>query len=197
MNAQTTAPAPPRTPPKSPTTTAPAPFAIVTSGQTGVAIAGLCVARTYNIATGGTAAKGWRTEHGRILELEGYGLIQHQNDNYGEIETINAKAADAILMFRQVKDSAPLKALESSLSEHQIPCLVNPDLDPIAKCLFAERPTRIHIAGNSETECPGIGWRIYLHLGKALRQAGLSPDKRMARRDNNPLLNKIPRPPSE
>ena len=171
----------------------PTPFAVITSGQTGAGIAALCVARAFHVATGGTAPRGWRIEQGSAPELQSYGLVQSQSDDYEAAHRANVEAADAILLFRSAK-TEQLDAIEALAAEREVPVVINPKVEGIAGHLTEARPSRLFIAGNTEAEAEHIGWRLYLHIGKGFRQAGLAPDTRMVG-NANPLLKRLPRPP--
>lgn len=172
-----------------------APFSLICAGQTGAAMAALCAARVFHIATGGIAPKGWRTAGGSAPELATYCLVEAQSPESGPALEANVTASDMTWVFRTAAD-ADTELVRATCEAKGIPCHINPNVEEISALLAGGRPLRVHVAGGSETDSPGIGWRIYVHLGNAFKSCGLTPDRRM-QGDANPLLRHLPKPVQE
>lgn len=135
-------------------------FKIISGGQTGVDQLALVRARDAGLPTGGTAPKGFVTEHGAYRELGTiFGLVEHSSPNYPPRTTENIKAAHLTVIFTSnPKDTAVSLCAQkggSALTAKTCaklgkPYLVNPQVPEIllaASAACAEDTCVINIAG--------------------------------------------------
>lgn len=142
---------------------------VISGGQTGADQGGLYAARDRNIATGGWAPRGYRTENGSEVELlKGFGLKEASSSNYTWRTEMNVRDSDLTLLFAtKPTSSGSLKTMEYCLSLGKPFFFVKTlhvtesKLAKLIKYYFMdyyeqERPLVLNIAGNRESVSPGI-----------------------------------------
>lgn len=134
---------------------------IISGGNTGVDQAALHAARSLGLQTGGCAPKGWRTEAGPAPWLADYGLHEHTSEWDYEARTLaNVRAADATLIIG--RRSRGSNVTERLCQQEQKPYLwvfasTKASVARVRLWLVRTKPAVLLIAGNRESNAPGIG----------------------------------------
>jgi hypothetical protein len=134
---------------------------IISGGQTGADRAGLDAAKELGIRTGGFCPKGYLTEDGEDMTLKKLGLKQTGNAKF-EIRTVkNVTAGDGTVIFcrtderkRIIGDGTQL-TYDTAIKKNK-PVIVNPDKRKFLKWLEENGIKVLNIAGNRESQYPGI-----------------------------------------
>lgn len=156
---------------------------VISGGQTGADTAGLKAAASIGIPTGGTAPKGYRTECGSNRALADYGLREHASFKYPPRTARNVADADATLILAAKLDAG--SALTQDLCRrmdkpafHLKPAdLADPrslaeTMEWLARLHGAKgSPLTLNIAGNRESQSPGIGRAAEVFLLELFRRA--------------------------
>lgn len=142
---------------------------VISGGQTGADQAGLFAARESNIATGGWAPKGWRTDDGSSPWLADYGLEEHSSSAYPPRTRTNVSQSDLTLIFGN--SSSPGCTLtkrccnELNKPFELIKHFSGSEMDKIILRLDSLPDNlTINIAGNREKSLPGIGEKTKMFL---------------------------------
>lgn len=144
-------------------------FKVISGGQTGVDKIGLMVARILGIKTGGTAPKGWRTEDGPDLSLEGFGLVESSSRSYALRTSKNIKDADFTVVFGDVNSAGSLFTIRECKDQGK-PCVTNPDALTLARLLRSKNVQVLNVAGNRGSKLSDAQWHdIHDTLYTALR----------------------------
>jgi hypothetical protein len=138
---------------------------VISGGQTGADIGGIVGARRVGIATGGFAPKGWKTEKGPKPELADYGLVEHESTDYAARTVANVNLADATLIFSRNVNSPGTRKTLSAAIHHNKPhlCLDPGDINAekeVHEFLEKHHPVILNIAGNRESQSPGISKQV-------------------------------------
>jgi hypothetical protein len=162
---------------------------IISGGQTGADQGALRAAKSLGLQTGGFAPRGFATEDGYLpaLAVE-FGLQEHSSSRYPARTQSNVLAADATLMVGQM--TSPGSALtRRNAYRYDKPLFVVPWPAPNAATgaatgAFAQLPSAdflkwlsdnrveiLNVAGNRESQNPGIGNATLFFLLVNLRQA--------------------------
>ena len=154
---------------------------IISGGQTGADAAGLRAAAKIGIPTGGTAPKGYRTERGPDPALADYGLRQHASWKYPPRTAQNVADADATLILAARLDtgSALTRDLCRRMNKPVFHVAPADFADPRSLAAIVDWLVRVHaakggpltlnIAGNRESQSPGIGRAAEAFLDKLFR----------------------------
>lgn len=137
---------------------------VISGGQTGADQGALFGARDCNIATGGVAPQGWRTDVGPAPWLASFGLYEHTNSRYDSRTAENVRISDGTLWFgRPIEASAGGLCTQRAAKLYGKPLIPvqwpAPDADwgRIAIETAAKLDFRVlNIAGNRERLNPGI-----------------------------------------
>lgn len=138
------------------------PLKIISGGQTGVDIGALVGAKRSGIPTGGTAPKGFETEHGpKPAELKPFRLVECDIPGYPPRTKANVCNSDATLILSKNQKSRGTISTKNYCITYQKPYLVispyaNDAVDKIRYFLATHRPNVLNIAGNRESIAPGI-----------------------------------------
>jgi Circularly permutated YpsA SLOG family len=153
---------------------------IVSGGQTGADLGALIAARDLRIPTGGFAPKGWLTEDGpQEALLRSFGLIECEEDGYPPRTRRNVIHSDGTLLVGEYQSGGSqltykiAKELKKPLFLFACATHATPDAIRIAE--FRDWIRRydvktLNVAGNRESEMPGIGEFTRAVLLQALRQ---------------------------
>jgi len=149
---------------------------IISGGQYGADMGGLCAARANGIETGGCAAKGFKTEDGDNTNLASvYNLIDKGFD-YARRTEENVLRSDITLVFADKLDSPGTKKTIELCKIIGRPCIVNPPafavrdiIRPMQEILSEESTFTINVAGNRESVAPGIQKRTTNVLNSAFK----------------------------
>lgn len=129
---------------------------IISGGQSGIDQIGLICARMCNIPTGGTAPKGYRTEHGSKYELRDlYDLKESHDWRYGPRTEKNVMDADATILFGDM-NSAGSKMTLMYIHNHKKPYLTNPTSNELVDLIKANNIEILNIAGNRGTKLSAV-----------------------------------------
>lgn len=158
--------------------TAPAPVILVLSGgQTGADQGGLLGARDAGVATGGTAPKGWRTQDGPAPWLAGFGLVEGRSAAYAARTRANVEAADGTVLFgAPLSKGSALTArccLDIGKPLLRLPydsqrADVEATAERLAEWLRAHEIRILNVAGNRESDDPGLGAYVREVIFRAL-----------------------------
>jgi hypothetical protein len=134
---------------------------LISGGQTGADISIVRVGRNLNIPIGGIVPKGWVTETGPDLSLEGFGFVQSDTVDYASRTKRNIDDSDATLIFATDPESDGTRlTVDHALAIGKPHLLVDPfEPDAIAAVrnwLDTVRPAILNVAGNRESKSPGI-----------------------------------------
>jgi hypothetical protein len=108
---------------------------------------------------------GWLTEKGSKPGLAGFGLIEHASPEYAARTVKNVKLADVTLIFSRNVGSPGTKKTLSAAKRHNKPYLC---IDPgvlnadtkVREFLEKHRPVVVNVAGNRESQSPGISKQV-------------------------------------
>ena len=135
---------------------------IISGGQTGADIAGLKVAKKYEIQTGGYMPKGYKTLEGNKPEYKDtYSMKETNTPYYGYRTELNARESDCTIWFGENKKSSGRTCTFNAIKKHNKPHMdidINkfPSIDQVVEWITTNKYNIINIAGNSETTTPGI-----------------------------------------
>jgi hypothetical protein len=137
---------------------------IISGGQTGAGQAGLQTARRLGLATGGFMPLGFRTETGPRPDLAvTYGLEEIASHHYAKRTKCNVLLSDATVVFGTT-DSPGSYLTVKLCRQLGKPCLPLPrDLavslaaDRLRHWLRGNAVVTLNVAGNRESQSPGIG----------------------------------------
>jgi Circularly permutated YpsA SLOG family len=154
---------------------------IISGGQTGADLGALLAARGLGIPSGGYAPKGWLTENGpREKHLQSFGLIECEEDGYPARTRRNIENSDGTLLVGpHARGGSRLTyKVAKQLNEplFLVACwkqaVVKPDdprLEEFRSWLERHQIQVLNVAGNRESETPGIGEFTRRFLENALR----------------------------
>jgi len=154
---------------------------IVSGGQTGADLGALIAARDLRIPTGGFAPKGWLTEDGpQEALLRSFGLIECEEDGYPPRTRRNVVHSDGTLLVGEYQSGGSQLTYKIA-KELKKPLFLlackNPHATPNADRIAEFRDwirrydiKTLNVAGNRESEMPGIGEFTRAVLLQALRQ---------------------------
>ena len=154
---------------------------IISGGQTGADHGALLAARDVGIASGGVAPKGWLTENGaEETLLRGFGLVECEVSGYPARTRQNVAAADGTLLIGQYQTGGSkltydfARQLKKPFFAVAFPIAtdVTPESLPVQE--FRSWLQRfdirvLNVAGNRESEAPGIREFSRMFLVTALR----------------------------
>jgi Circularly permutated YpsA SLOG family len=150
---------------------------IVSGGQTGADQAGWRAAAAFGVPTGGWMPKGFLTEDGPRPEIaDQYGATEMPTDSALARTERNVQDSDATLWFGETTTSGAQATVGACLQSGK-PCLpVYPgaSFEPahVATWITENRIRTLNVAGNRESDEPGIGERVERLLGAVLQQLG-------------------------
>jgi Circularly permutated YpsA SLOG family len=140
---------------------------IISGGQTGADIAGLKFAKDYGISTGGWAPQNYMTENGPMPKLKNlYGLMEHEG-NFNDRTIQNVMESDGTLLFINNRSRGSMLTFQTCQKENK-PYIINPSIDEFIKWLFDNDIKNLNIAGDRESDSPGIEQEVYNFLLEAL-----------------------------
>lgn len=133
---------------------------IISGGQSGADMGGLLAAERLGIPTGGTAAKGYRTENGPALVLrDRFGLRESRVANYSDRTLQNVADSDGTVIVAPAADSPGTVQTIKFCERIGRPYLLC-DFETLPVCLshfIRKHNIRIlNVAGNRESVAPGI-----------------------------------------
>jgi Circularly permutated YpsA SLOG family len=152
---------------------------IISGGQTGADIGGLSAAREIGISTGGFAPLGWMTESGPNEGLlRSFGLKECEEDGYPARTRLNVANSDGTLLVGDYRIGGTRLTYEIAQGLNK-PIFLLPYSKPAPEVdtrlmqfrdwLVATSVQVLNVAGNRESEAPGIAEFARLFLVEALR----------------------------
>ena len=147
---------------------------LISGGQTGADSSIIAVGERLGIPIGGNVPRGWRTERGPNPRLKALGFTESDNQDYASRTRKNIEHSDATLIFATDPGSDGTQLTIDHAEEINKPSLVLNPFDPAAvdttaRWLQATRPTVLNVAGNRESNSPGIARQAEQVLHAALR----------------------------
>jgi len=149
---------------------------VISGGQTGADRAGLDAAAALGLPTGGQAPAGFWTESGADPSLERLGLAAGGSPEFRTER--NVLDADATVIFCLRAPAAGSELTRALTLRHRKPAIV---LDPwapdaaraLVEFLRAQAPTVLNVAGDRESQSPGIYRRVRELLATVLAAVAL------------------------
>ena len=149
---------------------------VISGGQTGADRAGLDAAAALGLPTGGHAPAGFWTESGADPDLERLGLTAGGSPEFRTER--NVLDADATVIFAPRAPAGGSELTRALTLRHRKPAIV---LDPwapgaaraLVEFLVAQAPTVLNVAGDRESQSPGIYRRVRELLTTALASVAL------------------------
>jgi hypothetical protein len=158
------------------------PRKIISGGQTGADTGGLVAARELGIESGGTAPHGWLTEDGpRESQLRAFGLLECAEDGFPARTRRNLVDSNGTLLVGHYRSGG-------SRLTYDVARVLS---KPLFHISFPERRDRteefrdwlekhdvvvLNVAGNRESQSPGIAEFTRDFLVRALRPARIQAD---------------------
>jgi hypothetical protein len=148
---------------------------IVTCGQTGADQAAWRAAKAFGVPTGGWMPKGFLTEDGPRPEFaQQFGAAEMPTECHTRGTEQNVQNSDATLWLGETTTSSA-QATVWACQRYTKPCLpIYPSatFEPahVARWISMNDIRTLHVAGNRETDEPGIGDRAERFLVKVLQE---------------------------
>jgi hypothetical protein len=143
---------------------------IISGGQTGADWAGLEAAKALGIPTGGTAPKGYRTEHGPAPALGTvFGLIESHSTNYLHRTAENIRNSDATVIFGITTSPGSRQTIAIAASQNK-PLIINPSAAELREFIINHEVKVLNVAGNRASVNPKVTALTYNTLIAALKE---------------------------
>jgi Circularly permutated YpsA SLOG family len=152
---------------------------IISGGQTGADMGGLTAGRELGIPTGGVAPKGWFTENGPQEELlRSFGLTECEEEGFPARTRRNVRDASGTLLVGEHRtggskltrhSAVQLKKPLFLLSFPNVAELDDGQIEKFQNWLRQHQIQVLNVAGNRESQSPGIAEFTRLFLLRALR----------------------------
>ena len=135
---------------------------IISGGQTGADVGGLLAARELGIETGGIAPKGWLTEDGpQEVLLRSFGLTECEEEGFPARTRRNVADSSGTLLIGQYRTGGSRLTFEVAKQLNKPLFLVAfrniPNIDEFRRWLEQNKIQVLNVAGNRESQSPGIG----------------------------------------
>jgi len=150
---------------------------IISGGQTGADQAAWRTAKAFGLPTGGSMPRGFVTEDGLRPEFaEQFGAVQMATESYPARTEQNVLDADATVWFGETT-TAGSNATLGACQRHGKPCFpVYPTAlfqpSHMAAWLTQYQVRILNVAGNRESDEPGIGEQVEQFLEQVLELLG-------------------------
>lgn len=143
---------------------------IISAGQTGADLGGLIAARSLHLDTGGTAAEGFRTENGPSPKLAtDYLLTEGSTINFKHIAQQNILNSDATVVFSDKVAAGTILTMKLC-KELNKPLRISPTPEQLVDFLDSHSVKVLHVAGNKESDSPGIMGRVVNILTNSIKE---------------------------
>lgn len=148
---------------------------IISGGQTGADRAGLEAASILKFRTGGFCPWGFLTESGKDISLKGFGLKQLKTQKYEERTIKNVLSSDGTVIFCRMDKTGEITGEGTRLTyfsalKYSKPVIVNPAKRKFLNWLKENDIKVLNVAGNRESQYPGIYKKTRTFLIKALSE---------------------------
>ena len=146
---------------------------IISGGQTGADRAGLEAALILNILTGGYCPKGYMTEKGKDTSLKQFRLKEMDTFKYEERTIKNVLSSDGTVIFCKLDSKKRIIGDGTQLTyaialNNNKPVIINPAKRKFLNWLVNNKIEVLNVAGNRESQNPGIFEKTKSFLVKAL-----------------------------
>jgi hypothetical protein len=165
---------------------------IISGGQTGADAGGLLAARALGIVSGGTAPRGWLTEDGpRERELRDFGLLECEQDGFPARTRRNVADSSGTLLVGQYRTGGSrltydvARELGKPLFHISFPKRGD-RMDEFRRWLDEHDIVVLNVAGNRESQSPGIAEFTRDFLVKAIYSPFLKGESRRSRQGVEP-----------
>jgi hypothetical protein len=153
---------------------------IISGGQTGADQAGWRAAETFGIRVGGRMTCGFLTEDGARPEFaDRFGAEEMPTDSHPARTEQNVSDADGTLWFGDTTTAGAQATVLASRTFGKPLMLLYPGaaFEPTQVVRWVEENEirTLNVAGNHESETPGIGDRVEQFLGRVFRLLGHEP----------------------
>jgi hypothetical protein len=150
---------------------------IISGGHTGADQAAWRAAVAFGLPTGGWMSNGFQTADGPRAEFaERYGATELPTDNDLARTEQNVRDSDATLWLGDTTTAAAHATVAAChrLGRPCLPVYPSATFQPahVATWIVENRVRTLNVAGNRETDEPGIGDRAERFLGQILQQLG-------------------------
>lgn len=142
---------------------------VISGGQTGADRAGLEAAKRLGYETGGTVPRGYKTSLGPDLTLKGFGVVEHTSDRYPPRTVRNVHDGDGTVWFGN-EETLGGKLTIGAARRMAKPLLINPTAGELRTWIIENRIRVLNVAGDRETNSPGIRARVEEILVQALER---------------------------
>lgn len=121
---------------------------IISGGQTGVDRAGLEVAKSLGIETGGTAPLGYRTQTGPDLTLrDEFGLVESPAWQYQPRTLENVKNSDGTVLYGDMTSPGCKLTIRYCIAQGK-PYITNPSVNQLVTWFKTHNIQTLNVAGN-------------------------------------------------
>jgi hypothetical protein len=146
---------------------------IISGGQTGADRAGLEAALILNISTGGFCPKGYMTENGKDISLKKFRLKETDTFKYEERTIKNVLSSDGTVIFCKLDSKKRIIGDGTQLTyaiavNNNKPVIINPARRKFLNWLDKNKIEILNVAGNRESQNPGIFEKTKSFLVKTL-----------------------------
>lgn len=147
---------------------------IISGGQTGADRAGLDAAKLLSIPTGGYCPKGFLTENGKDISLKKYKLKELKTSKYEDRTVKNVLTSDGTLIFCKTENDNIIgegsRLTYETAFKNRKPVIINPTKRKFLNWLNKFEIEILNVAGNRESQFPGIYNKVNFFLINALTE---------------------------
>lgn len=140
---------------------------VISGGQTGADRAGLEAAKRLGYETGGTGPRGYKTSMGPDPTLIEFGVVEHTSDRYPPRTIKNVRDGDGTAWFGR-EDTSGGRLTIGTARRMAKPLLINPMAGELRAWIVKENVRILNVAGDRETNSPGIQAKVEELLELAL-----------------------------
>jgi hypothetical protein len=150
---------------------------IITGGQTGADQAAWRVARAFGVPSGGWMPRGFLTEGGPRPEFASiYGAGEMATEDPSARTKQNVQDSDGTVWFGETTTTGAQTTVGAclSLGRSCMPVYPEASFEPahVARWVVEHQIKTLNVAGNRESDEPGIGEIVEWFLGQVLEQLG-------------------------
>jgi len=150
---------------------------VISGGQTGADFAGLWVAKSFGIETGGWAPEGFKTKDGPNPELMLYNVHELIGGGYKERTWANVRVSDGTIRlavnFKSPGERCTLNAIKA-LEKPHFDVDLNKPVDPkkAAEWIIQNKIQVLNVAGNVQTQDVDIFSKVKIYLQEVFKLLG-------------------------
>jgi hypothetical protein len=152
---------------------------IISGGQTGADQAAWQTAQAFGLTTSGWMPKGFLTEAGPRPEFaKQYGAVEMQTDSYAARTEKNVRDSDATVWFGETTTAGAHDTVRAcrKFAKPCMPVYQGASFEPshVASWIAENQVNILNVAGNRESDEPGISNRVERFLGQVLQHLGIA-----------------------